>query len=70
MSSTAPPPSRLDGESLVVAVLPQGLASPPQRPEVPPGPVVSDNSVDVRRSQARTYPVRRRGGRRGGGRGR
>lgn len=47
--------SWIDDDTIVAAVLPEGLAPPPAKPAVPLGPRIEDNSSG-RKSQARTYP--------------
>ncbi|GIL61918.1 hypothetical protein Vafri_16294, partial [Volvox africanus] len=45
----------LDDDTLVAAVLPEGLTAPPPRPATPPGPKVSDNTAG-KKAQNRTWP--------------
>jgi dipeptidyl aminopeptidase/acylaminoacyl peptidase len=45
----------IDEDTIVAAIVPPGLGSPPRKPITPLGPKIEDNS-DGRKSQARTYP--------------
>lgn len=45
----------IDDNTIVAAVLPQGLGTPPERAPLPPGPKIQDNTSG-RTSQIRTYP--------------
>jgi hypothetical protein len=45
----------LDNDTVVATVVPQGHGPPPQRPPVPPGPRIQDNSSG-KKAQNRTFP--------------
>ena len=46
--------SWLDNDTLVVCVIPEGLGPPPQKPGMPLGPKVQDNSTG-KKTQNRTF---------------